>query len=94
MKPALLVIIIVALYILHQDFWFWRTAHPLLLGFIPIGLSYHAAFTLATSFALWILIKQAWPAHLEQELEEGGSTQSGSSQSSSLQPEAQEDRAS
>ena len=69
MKRAILVIIPVALYILHQDFWFWRTAHPLLFGFIPIGLSYHAGFTLVTSLVLWVLVKHAWPAHLEAEVE-------------------------
>ena len=35
------------LYVLHQDFWFWREARPLVFGFLPIGLFYHAAFTVA-----------------------------------------------
>ena len=65
MKPALLVIILGVLYILHQDFWFWRTADPLMFGFIPIGLSYHAGYTLLTSLVLWVLVRRAWPAHLE-----------------------------
>ena len=34
---------IAALYLLHQDVWFWRTARPLVFGFLPIGLAYHAA---------------------------------------------------
>ena len=75
MKPALLVIIVGALYILHQDFWFWRTAHPLMFGFLPIGLSYHAGFTIVTSLALQLLVNKAWPAHLEEELEQGDSSQ-------------------
>ena len=57
---------VVLLYILHQDFWFWREARPLVFGFVPIGLFYHAAFTLASSFALWLLVRFAWPAHLEK----------------------------
>jgi Protein of unknown function (DUF3311). len=69
MKPALFVIIVGTLCLLHQDFWFWRTAHPLLFGFIPIGLSYHAGFTILTSLALWVLVSKAWPAHLEEEIE-------------------------
>jgi hypothetical protein len=66
MKRALLVIVVGALYVLHQDVWFWRTAHPLVFGFIPIGLFYHACFTVAASLAFRMLVKHAWPAHLEQ----------------------------
>ena len=45
MKRAAAVALIVAVYLLHQDFWFWRAARPLVFGFLPIGLFYHAAFT-------------------------------------------------
>lgn len=68
MKQLLLVIIVVALYLLHQDFWFWRTAQPLALGFIPIGLFYHASYTVAVSLVMWLLVKHAWPEHLEEEV--------------------------
>ena len=54
-----------ALYALHQDFWFWRDARPLVFGFLPIGLFYHAAYTLATSLLLAFLVRSYWPAHLE-----------------------------
>jgi hypothetical protein len=57
--------VIIALYLLHQDFWFWRQARPLVFGFLPIGLFYHAVFTVACSGAVWLLVKLAWPAHLE-----------------------------
>lgn len=56
---------VVLLYVLHQDFWFWRDARPLVLGFLPIGLFYHAAFTIVTSGVLWLLVTVAWPSHLE-----------------------------
>jgi hypothetical protein len=69
MKRVFLIILVVVLYALHQDFWFWRTARPLLFGFLPTGIWYHACFTLAVSVVMWILIKQAWPAHLEAEAE-------------------------
>ena len=55
-----------ALYVLHQDFWFWREARPLVFGFLPIGLFYHAAYTLAISLLLWLLVRTHWPAHLER----------------------------
>jgi hypothetical protein len=69
MKKTLLVIAVVVLYALHQDFWFWRTAHPLVFGFIPIGLFYHACFSVAATLLMWLLVKFAWPAYLEQEIE-------------------------
>ena len=65
MKRALLLIIVGALYVLHQDFWFWREARPLVFGFLPIGLFYHACYTLATALVMWLLVKHAWPSHLE-----------------------------
>ena len=64
-------IIVGALYVLHQDFWFWRTAHPLVLGFLPIGLVYHACYTAVTALVMWLLAKQAWPSHLEEETDPG-----------------------
>ena len=70
MKRTLLVVAVVVLYALHQDFWFWRTAHPLVFGFIPIGLFYQAAFSVAASLLMWLLVKFAWPGHLEREIEQ------------------------
>ena len=70
MKKILLVFAVVVLYILHQDFWFWRTAYPLVFGFVPIGLFYHGCFSIAASLLMWLLVKFAWPTRLEQEVEE------------------------
>ena len=69
MKKFLLVVAVVVLYILHQDFWFWRTARPLVFGFLPIGLFYHAAFCLLCTAVMILLVKFAWPSHLEAEVE-------------------------
>ena len=63
----MLSLLVLAVYALHQDFWFWRTAEPLLFGVLPAGLWYHAAYTLAAALLMWLLAKVAWPAHLEQE---------------------------
>jgi len=65
MKGFAAVAIVAALYVLHQDVWFWRAARPLVFGFLPIGLFYHAAFTVVTAAALWAVVALAWPAHLE-----------------------------
>ena len=67
MKRALLVLAVATLYVLHQDIWFWRTARPLVFGFVPIGLAYHAAFSVAAAGVLWLLVTFAWPSHLEDE---------------------------
>jgi hypothetical protein len=63
----LLTAVIVGLYLLHQDVWFWRVARPLVFGFLPIGLAYHAAFCLASALLMWALTRLAWPAHLEED---------------------------
>ena len=70
----LLAAAVAALYLLHQDFWFWDSARPLVFGFLPIGLFYHAVYSLAVVALMWALIRYAWPAHLETELpSDGGS---------------------
>ena len=79
MNRILLVLAVIALYLLHQDFWFWRTAHPLVLGFIPIGLFYQACFCVAASLLMWLLVKYAWPSHLEHEIEHRESEEDASS---------------
>ena len=66
MRPWLAVAAIAVLYVLHQDFWFWHEARPLVFGFLPIGLFYHAAFTLACAGVLALLIALVWPIHLEK----------------------------
>ena len=52
-------------YLLHQDVWFWTSPRPLVFGFMPIGLFYHAAYTVASALLLWFLVRTAWPAHLD-----------------------------
>ena len=68
MKRTLLVIAVLVLYFLHQDFWFWRSAR-LVFGFVPIGLFYQGCFSVAAAFLMWLLVKFAWPHHLEEEIE-------------------------
>jgi len=58
--------IVIAVYLLHQDLWFWRTARPLVFGFLPIGLFYHAAFCLLCSVVMILLVKFAWPVHFDE----------------------------
>jgi hypothetical protein len=72
MKRALLILLTVLLYVLHQDVWLWRSARPLVFGFLPVGLFYHAVYTVAASLLLWLLVAQAWPSRLEAETERRG----------------------
>lgn len=69
MKRALLVLAVAVLYVLHQDYWNWFEARPLVFGFVPIGLAYHAAFSVAAALVLWLLVTHAWPSHLEDEVD-------------------------
>ena len=69
MKNGLLALAVAALYVLHQDVWLWRSARPLVFGFLPVGLFYHACFCVASSLLMWLLVSQAWPTHLEEPAE-------------------------
>jgi hypothetical protein len=65
-KSALLTLLIVLFAAAHQDFWFWHTARPLLFGFLPAGLWYHAFYTVAVSALMLLLCRWAWPSRLER----------------------------
>lgn len=65
MKGLWLALLVVVLYALHQDTWFWRAVQPVVLGFLPVGLFYHVCYTLAVCGVMWLLVKFAWPSHLE-----------------------------
>ena len=69
MHRLLLAAVVIALYLLHQDVWFWRAARPLLFGFLPVGLAYHGLYCVAVSLLMWTLTRIAWPAHLESSVE-------------------------
>ena len=66
LSRILLTVAVVALYALHQDVWNWRTAHPLIFGFLPIGLAYHAAFCVTAAALMWLLTRFAWPVLSER----------------------------
>jgi uncharacterized membrane protein YeiB len=56
--------LVLLLGVLHQDFWWWAD-RTLLFGFMPIGLFYHASFSMA-AVCLWLwAVLCAWPEHLE-----------------------------
>jgi len=69
MRRLLLVLVVVLVYALHQDAWFWRTARPLVFGFLPVGLAYHVGYSIAAALLMALLVRAAWPSHLEREAE-------------------------
>ena len=62
--------IVIALFVLHQDFWWWDNK-TLVFGFMPIGLFYHAAFSVVAGLTWALAIKVAWPAEIEAWAAEG-----------------------
>jgi len=60
--------VVCLLYVLHQDFWWWTDARPILFGIFPVGLSYHVAYTLVTVVVLWWLVGRFWPANLDTDI--------------------------
>ena len=58
-------VLLVVLFVAHQDFWLWENSH-LVFGFLPIGLAYHALFSLACGVVWALTVKYAWPKNLEE----------------------------
>ena len=79
MKHWFLGLAVLALYVLHQDIWFWETARPLVLGFLPLGLFYHAVYSVVVALLMAVLVSYAWPAALEREVEGDSSDPTGGS---------------
>lgn len=55
---------LLALFVLHQDFWFWDDP-TLLFGFLPIGLAYHAFYSLVAAGVWYLALRYAWPKDAE-----------------------------
>jgi len=56
-------LVAITLFVLHQDFWNWSNSR-LVFGCMPVGLFYHACYSLAAA-ALWAFaIKFAWPGEI------------------------------
>ena len=65
MRLSILLLLFVY-YALHQDFWNWSVARPLVFGFIPIGLFYHVLYAAGAAVLMAFLVKWAWPVGLEE----------------------------
>jgi hypothetical protein len=65
LKTCILTALVAAVYVLHQDFWNWKEAYPLIFGFLPIGLAYQAGYSILASAMMAVLVWTVWPKHLE-----------------------------
>jgi len=74
MKNKWIWIVFVLLFILHQDVWYWDD-RTLIFGFLPIGLGYHALFSLAAALLWAAAVKWAWPSDIEAWADEADETQ-------------------
>ena len=57
--------LVALLAVVHYDFWYWGDA-SLVLGFVPIGLAYHAAYSLACGLTWLAVVYLAWPREVEE----------------------------
>jgi len=67
LKHWLLSLWVLIFFALHQDFWNWTQADPLLFGMLPPGLTYHLGYSVLAAFTMALLVKFAWPAGLDDE---------------------------
>ena len=62
----LLVLLVLGMFLLHQDFWNWRKTEPLVFGCLPVGLAYHASYAILAAIMMAMLVKFAWPKELDE----------------------------
>lgn len=74
-SKRIIIAIAIVLTFLHHDTWNWGNS-DLVFGFMPVGLFYHACYSLAAAI-LWVFaIKFAWPKGLVDWAEGGDSNES------------------
>ena len=64
MKKKAVYLALILLGVLHQDFWYWHDT-TLVFGFLPVGLAYHAVYSLAAAFLWYLALTYAWPSDVE-----------------------------
>lgn len=64
---ALLTAAALAVLVMRHDYWFWDTPYPLLFGCLPVALWWQALVSLSACALMWLMVRFAWPAELEDE---------------------------
>ena len=67
----LLAALVIGFAALHQDSWNWMD-RTLVGGVLPVGLAYHAMYSIGAAVVMAILVKFAWPSELENVQPEPG----------------------
>ena len=60
--------LLLVLLILFENFWMWDN-DALVLG-LPINLLYHMGLCVLTPLVMVVVVKWAWPHHLDEEASE------------------------
>ena len=63
-RALVLYLAVLALCVLHQDFWWWDEAEPLVFGFLPVGLAWHLGISIAAALVWFLMVTVAWPREL------------------------------
>ena len=64
---VLLTLAALVVLVLRHDYWNWDTPHPLLFGFLPVGLWWQGLVSLLAAGMMWLMVTLAWPGELEDE---------------------------
>lgn len=51
--------------VLHFDFWWWDST-AVVFGFVPLTLAHQVGITLGAAIAWSLVIRFAWPKHVEE----------------------------
>ena len=62
-RLALVVLIVLIMFLLHNSFWLWNLDDrvPLLFGFMPFAFSFYVGYAILALLAIKLIIRIAWP---------------------------------
>ncbi len=62
-RLALVGLIVMVMFILHNSFWLWEfdARIPLLFGFMPFAFSFYVGYTVLAVLAMRLIVNLAWP---------------------------------
>ncbi len=65
MNLKIILVVFILLAVVHQDCWNWDRA-DLKFGFMPVGLFYHACYSILAAIFWSLVMRIAWPTQLEK----------------------------
>lgn len=65
MKNRVLYVALMVMAALHHDFWFWDDP-TVVFGYLPVGLAYHALYSIVAGLFWLAVLTYAWPSELEE----------------------------